>query len=101
LSIRQIIEKDFSFSHCKKMDPYEAEFGTEQHTTRYETLSKIEEEGKKFMQAVTAAEFRSAQNPKYAVSTIDEEAAVAQRTGILYPPFYVPQGDDYVPLSYL
>ena len=76
-------------------NPYEAEFGTEQHTVRYETLSSIEEAGRRFMQAVTATEFRSAQNPKYTVATIEDEAAIAQRAGILYPPFYIAQGDKH------
>ena len=75
-------------------NPYTAEFGNEQYNIKYETLGNIEEEGKKFMMAVTATEFRAAQNPKYAVSTVEEEGEKAQRTGILYPPYYIPSGED-------
>jgi hypothetical protein len=74
-------------------NPYTAEFGNEQYNIKYETLGNIEEEGKKFMMAVTSQEFRAAQNPRYAVSTVEEEAEKQQRTGILYPPYYIPQGD--------
>jgi hypothetical protein len=82
-------------------NPLTSEFGTEQHNVRYETLGDIEQEGKKFLAAITAIEFRSAQNPRYAASTVEEESAEAQRRGILYPPFFIPQGSDYIPLSYL
>ena len=75
-------------------NPLTAEFGTEQHNVRYETLNDIDQAGKKFMMAVTATEFRAAQNPKYAVSTVDEEAEKTQRTGILYPAYYIPAGED-------
>jgi hypothetical protein len=76
-------------------DPLTSEYGTEQHNVRYETLGDIDEAGKKFMMAVTAQEFRAAQNPKYAVSTVEEEAEKAQRQGLMYPPYFIPQGNDH------
>jgi hypothetical protein len=75
------------------MDPYQAETGVEQHNVKYETLSHIEEEGRKFAMSVTALEFRSAQNPKFTANTVEEESAVAQRNSILYPPYFIQQGD--------
>lgn len=63
----------------------------------YMSLYDIDYQGNKFMKNVKRIETRGSTDPRFKVPSIARQSD-KERMMVLYPPYYAPPGEDYLPM---